>query len=176
MSQQPTLKSLSRELPNQAEIDQIVSQLVTESDRGAALVAGTLLEAGLKLAIACRFAQVDASTMKTWFEGSDAPIATFSSKIRIARGLAIFGPETQKKLMKIKDVRNAFAHALKPIDFSNPTLISACEIFTDERHPEKYKHPNGARVRYCATCIDLFQEFLKDSVLHGGREMVCNLP
>ena len=44
---QKTLSALSRDLPDEAEIAQLLDLIMLESDRGCALVAGALLEAGL---------------------------------------------------------------------------------------------------------------------------------
>jgi hypothetical protein len=45
----------------------------------------------------------------------DAPLATFSAKIRLAYALSIFGSSTRDDLDTIREIRNAFAHSTRPL-------------------------------------------------------------
>ena len=174
---QKTLSALSRDLPDEAEIAQLLDLIMLESDRGCALVAGALLEAGLLTAIMSRLVAVTPAERKAWTDTSDAPLSTFSQKIKIARGLGILGPATERTLSRVKDIRNAFAHALRPLNFSNPTIVSACQGLVVAKMPKlSDTGVPPARVRYASVCVGHFALLLADATANGGKEMTVNLP
>jgi len=56
----------------------------------------------------------------------DGPLATFARKISMAAALEIIGPISRVNLGIIRHVRNAFAHAKRPIKFSTPEVAGVC--------------------------------------------------
>jgi DNA-binding MltR family transcriptional regulator len=54
--------------------------------------------------------------------GPDRPLGTFSSRIRIAQALGIFGPKTAHDLNIMREIRNAFAHVIRKINFDTPEV------------------------------------------------------
>ena len=173
---QPTLADLSRTLPDEEEVSKLFELMENESDRGCALVAGSFVEAAVEMAVAARMVD-DKKVIDEVFYRSDSPAGSFSAKIKLAQGLGMFGPQTAEKLRRIKDVRNAFAHALRPLDFSHPTIVRACEQLDPRRpmvaHPPKL---SAARVRYIAMCRALFFHIYRKAQEEGGKIVKYDLP
>ena len=56
------------------------------------------------------------------------PMGTFDLKIKMAKALKIFGPETDHNLHLIRTIRNAFAHSSVPITFKTSAIIELCNF------------------------------------------------
>ncbi|MCW2350984.1 hypothetical protein [Sphingobium sp. B12D2B] len=122
-------------------------------------MAGAFTERSLWLAINCTIPDPGELVRKQWFEGPLAPFSTFAAKITLGRALNIYGSEMEGRLNTIKRIRNQFAHAPRPIDFSHPSIEEACEpFFVGEI--EKYR-PISGRSAYLAACMAL-AEMLQD--------------
>lgn len=171
----PTLSDLSRIPATEDELKQVFSLLETESDRGCALIAGSLLENTLAMTINCHLADCGEPFRKKLHEGSDAPLGTFSSKIKMGRALAIYDKRVQKSFETVKDIRNAFAHALRPLDFTNPTIISHVETLYDWKMPKQDGGLSPARIRYSAFCFSMGQRLYTAATTQGGKEMEISL-
>lgn len=122
-----SLAALSREMPAIADIDQFLKTLISEQDRSAAIMASSFTERGLELAIRSKLADPGEVITRSWFEGMGAPFGTFSAKIGLGEALAIFGPKMAFRLNAIREIRNAFAHSIMPIDFGHSTIKDACK-------------------------------------------------
>ncbi len=122
----PKLADLSRETLSEDEILNWKELITKESDRGAAIMAGALVEQALTKVIRSHLTDPGDKITKTWFEGQGAPFGTFAAKITLGRALGIYSDYTERRLIFIKDVRNAFAHSVRPLDFKHATLAAAC--------------------------------------------------
>lgn len=98
-----------------------------KSDRGAAILLATNLETALQSAIE-RLLAVSDDARHELFGSENAPIGTFSNKIRIGHALRIFGDETRGNLEIIRRIRNAFAHVKIPITFDTEQVRNACAL------------------------------------------------
>lgn len=171
----PTLADLSRKRPTFEELLTVFQLLETESDRGCALIAGAWLENLLQMAIDCHFADCGPDFRQRLYEGSGAPLGTFAAKIKIGRALSIYDAGIQKRFEKVKDIRNAFAHALRPLDFANPTIVSACTGLDKAPFPQEEDNLKPARIRYTAFCYAWGQKLFEVANEVGGREMDVKL-
>lgn len=172
----PSLSDLSRMKPTEEEISQLFDLMENESDRGSALVAGSFLETGLEMSIACLMV-ADIPIIESIFDGAMAPGKSFSAKIKLGLALGRYGPITADRLTIVKDIRNAFAHALRPLDFTHPTIVAACDklygppFFSGNPSPEI-----GARAKYLAFCHVLFAPLYHQAQRDGDREITYSLP
>src|ERR1700738_1268146 len=98
-----------------------------KGDRGAAILLATNLENTLQIAIR-RWLQISDPLRRELFREPASPAKTFSSKIIIAHALGIFGPTTRRNLDLIRTIRNAFAHAKKPIRFDDRPIADLCNF------------------------------------------------
>jgi hypothetical protein len=121
-SNQTTLKDLSRLMPN----GRIIKSLESVEARSATLVLSSLVDAYLELAIRSCFVPLNETQVGIIFRYATAPLSSFSSKISIGHALGIFNKDFEKQLNKLRDIRNAFAHSIIPIDFTNETIAKEC--------------------------------------------------
>ncbi|MGN6260294.1 MAG: MltR family transcriptional regulator [Ralstonia sp.] len=73
-------------------------------------------------------------------EGFNAPLGTFSSRIKAAHALGLITKEQFSDLEHLRKIRNEFAHSWQPIDFSHPKIAGHIKAFhysnIDDRFPE----------------------------------------
>lgn len=102
-----------------------MQELEAESDRGAAIFAGTFFECTLKLLLEELLNNV-AST-KTLLEDSNGGLNTFGAKINICYSLGYITIEEYQALYLLKNIRNKFAHNFEyQFSFNDPKIASQC--------------------------------------------------
>lgn len=94
--------------------------------RGAALLLGVHLEQALEVAIERRLRIVKSD--RTSMFGFDAPMGTFDRKIRVAHAVHLLTDTTRGNLDVIRRIRNAFAHAIRPLSFETKEIADACNL------------------------------------------------
>ena len=93
-----------------------------KNERGAAILLAANVENGLRYAIA-HFLNV--APVNKLFRSS---LRSFEAKTRIGREIEIFGSQMEINLDCIRAIRNAFAHAVKPISFTTPQVRDVCDV------------------------------------------------
>ena len=154
------LDRLARQSPQPSDFETWHDEIKAASnDRGAGILAATEVENRLEKAILFRLYLKVSSNGSELFIPS-APLGTFDAKIKIAFALGIIGPDTRELLNSIRKIRNAFAHAQRPIKFSTaevdsvvktmgtpkmrkPNLSSIWEI------PDLKEQPRATFIRIC---------------------------
>jgi hypothetical protein len=136
-----TLKKLIREHPTIADVFLTMSDKRPIEDRATAIMSAVELESALEEALINKMIPLSTEDIAGMFVGDSAPLSTFSAKIRICHALGIFGPKTRAELTVIRSIRNAFAHARKPIHFSTEEVAIACAKLT---YPERMRRPSVA--------------------------------
>lgn len=169
----PKLSDLSREMPNEDELENFSLMLASESsDRSAAIMAAGLLEHALYASIAGRLADPGKKILNDWFQGPNAPFGTFSAKIKLGRALGIYGPKMESALNAIKEIRNVFAHRSTPIDFNHPAIAKEVRRLFDE----PLLSEGAYKTRYCASCLAFSQKLVDDAFENGGKEIAVKFP
>jgi hypothetical protein len=102
----------------------IVSEIEKQSDRGAAILATAFLEEQL---IECIKASLmdDPQIVKNLFRGS-GPLAAFATKIDLGFLLKIYSKKMHRQLITIRDIRNKFAHRVRPLSFATEDIAALC--------------------------------------------------
>jgi len=111
-----------------------------KNDRGAAILIATNLENALESAI---IRQLQLGSKRRDLFGLNSPGGTFDFKIRIGHALRIFGDETRGNLDMIRSIRNTFAHAKIPIQFTEPAVTKACALLVIPRLLPPVSRPVG---------------------------------
>lgn len=150
-----TLADLSRLTPTPEEVAQLFPLMDSESDRGCALVAGCFLETAVQMSIESNLIE-EKAVVNAVFEGATAPASSFSAKIKIASALGMFGPVTAQRIGVVKDIRNAFAHALSPLYFDHPTITVYCRKLSEEPFFRGVPENISSRERYINFCQLIF--------------------
>lgn len=125
-----TLDALSQLIAAPLETEHF-SDLVIEmgsqgNDRAAAILAARHLEDALAFAIVSRL-KIDKNRFPDLF-GYNRPLGTFDNKIRFSYAIRLVTEETRTLLDVIRSIRNAFAHALIPIQFTTKQVSDACSL------------------------------------------------
>lgn len=95
------------------------------NDREAAILGTSMVDRGLEVALQSKFVDLSKRQKEVIFEGS-GPLASFSSKIKIAHALGLISIRVKEDLEKIRSVRNVFAHSLLDVSFETPEINNTC--------------------------------------------------
>jgi hypothetical protein len=110
-----------------AQILQLESEFRRENDRGLALVAASYLETQLRWFLEGYFSEsLSARERERLFEGPAAPLASFASRVALARALALIGPLSEHDLAVVRKIRNAFAHRFARLSFADAEVAKLC--------------------------------------------------
>jgi hypothetical protein len=112
-------KPNKRELPD--DLNPIMAELMKQSDRGAAIIAGSVLEQILEAAIKARLRPLLGGQQKALF-GRMAPLSTFSAKIELGFVIGLYSEAAYTNLNMIREVRNKFAHEFDALSFDHPLV------------------------------------------------------
>ncbi len=94
--------------PLPQDLNEFDSRLHGESDRSAALLAAALLDAQLESLFRARLKQHQDRLL-----GFDGPLATFSTRIKLAMALGWIDQDVEGDLDIIRNIRNRFAHSFE---------------------------------------------------------------
>jgi hypothetical protein len=153
------LKKLSRRRPLLGELIESVVDIQTDTDRGAALIAGSMLENALEDALQTLMREnMEPDELSDIF-GRLGFLSTFSAKITAGYAFRLYGKQTKADLEIVKDIRNAFAHSSIRVAFDTESVRSATESikFLERLKMEFGKPwpPATARGKFTQTCHHL---------------------
>jgi hypothetical protein len=122
------IRHLSRPLSKPwDEILDAFDEASTASPRAAAILVVALVEDTLRWSIGAYLrSDLTLEDDTRLFERQGAPLSSFHSKIEMAYALGVYGPVTRKDLLKLKEIRNAFAHSPHLITFHTPDISQEC--------------------------------------------------
>lgn len=106
------------------EGDDIVREMASSGDRAAIILAVSHTDDALGAMLVRRFRPELTKTELNALLTGDAPLATFSSRIRLGYALGVFGRHTRDDLVALQAIRNAFAHCRRPISFATAEVAA----------------------------------------------------
>ncbi|MFT3673491.1 hypothetical protein [Aestuariivirga sp.] len=112
--------------------------LSSASDRAAAIVAASLLEDRLEMAL--RLRMIDDDKVAAELFRSSGPLGSFASKIALGYLLKMYSDAARRDLVCIKDISNQFAHHLDIRDFQSQSIKNKTQNL---RLVEKHVFPYG---------------------------------
>jgi DNA-binding MltR family transcriptional regulator len=121
-----TLKKYAREEPTTDEHDKVVAEVQGDSDRAMVVLMGSMVDGSLEYLIRDHMRDDDAPFLDSIFYG-DGLLGSFSAKIRTAYALGLITADIREDLDTIREIRNACAHAKRPISFDLPQLKNVVE-------------------------------------------------
>lgn len=124
-----SLRRLSRQRIDKEDLQRVADEVRSMNDRPAAMVAATLVEDALEDAILSRMRKLTKAEYRDLFF-VDSPLATFSSKIRVASALKVVYRSWARQIVLVKEIRNVFAHARTHIDFATPEIMEHTKHIT----------------------------------------------
>lgn len=122
------LRELTKSKRSSEEEKTFFSEMRGLPDRLAAIMAATPLEDGLQDLILVRMVVLSRRDEDALFAG-EGPLSRFASRIKLAFSLGLIGEKTRRDLDRIREIRNAFAHARRHISFLTPEISNICKYF-----------------------------------------------
>lgn len=96
-----------------------------ESAKGAVLTASAFLDERLEDMVKTFLANVESTD--ELLSGFNAPLGTFSSRIKIAFSLGLIEKNEYDTLNIIRKIRNEFGHKWRDINFNSPKIKDLCD-------------------------------------------------
>jgi hypothetical protein len=112
-------------MPSSTEFSEMMEQIGQADPRAAALVLA-FIDSLLEFAIKINFVDLDETAFNKLFRDPTAPLSSFSAKISVAHALGVYGDEIRSQLDRLRIIRNAFAHSIRPITFDEPLVRKEC--------------------------------------------------
>lgn len=114
----------SKSEPEIEELERFLIKFNKESDRGAVLVAGTMLDERLKEIL--KSFLLDSKSTVDLLEGFNAPLGTFSSRIAACLSMGLIQKHEFDELNTIRKIRNEFAHTWDNASFETGLIKDLC--------------------------------------------------
>src|SRR5262249_15079476 len=111
----------------------LIEEIDKQRDRGAAILAASVLEDHLTQIIKTRLER-NPKIESRMFKGY-GPLASFAAKIDLGFLLGLYSPHVHKQFGYIREIRNEFAHNLQPLSFRSQRIKDLCSHL---------QHPPGA--------------------------------
>lgn len=161
------LKGMIKGSSAKIEPEAYLASLNNESDRGAIILAATLIDDALIEALSKLLSGINSDEADRLF-GYRGPLGTFSSRIILAQGLGIYSRRVRKQIEIIKEMRNIAAHAHLMVDFNTPQIRNALQSIFDDEAAADIDTWDAARLRHtyimlCAVNADYITEHGKTS-------------
>jgi hypothetical protein len=157
-------------MPGPFEIEGWFQRIDAMPDKECALAFGAMLEAVLEVAIGLNLSVLREKQFNEIFRDQHAPLNTLSARIIFSQSLGIVGEEMGNQLALIRSIRNAFAHAVMPVDFNDPTISAeAARLDVNKlRRPEFTMEgfKKDARGRFSEAVTTIFahlMEYIEDT-------------
>lgn len=162
-SAKKSLSHLSRAEIERDEFVAAVEELAKSTDRSAAIVGGAFVEDGLREVLSSLLKRKFDS--KAVFEDQGAPFGTFKQKIVAVQAFGYCTKELAEDANAIRDIRNQFSHALRPLTFDNPDIAATC--FALRNHHPDFDPKNWStwspRARFVTACQQISLKLMRQS-------------
>ena len=123
------LTRLSRQVPTRADFEAFHAEIKDETNnRGVTALLAANADIGLQLAIERNLLVTETDDHFGDLFRPGGLLNNFGAKIRIGYHMGIYGNVHKKNLDCILAVRNAFAHAPKPLTFDTPEVKAVCDL------------------------------------------------
>lgn len=153
----PTIREISYAKPTLEEKSQLPDAAVKGEPIVTAILGAAMIELELETLLRQRFPRITDSTWATMVR-ENGPFSTFDQKITAAFAFRIFDEVTKENLKIVKNIRNAFAHAKKLIDFDHELVAAELEKiqvpnFSKVFHRELQRKPAPPKIKYVLLCM-----------------------
>lgn len=145
--------------------DFVISEFKKESDRAAVILIAAVIDEKLTTILKSKLIAVPTAN-DDFFEGANAPISTFSSKIDLAFRLGVISAKMSRDIHLIRKIRNSFAHDIYGCSFENGgvksrvmELYNTCgmmsfyEHLIEENNPKVESGTRGVFLFFASTLI-----------------------
>lgn len=106
---------------------------------------------------------------KDLLEGFNAPLGTFSARIKAAFALGLITDRQQENLDRLRRIRNEFAHSWEPITFANQTVASHIAALHFIPLVSDFPETKAAKVRDCISSVLVEIRSTTEQIRSTGR-------
>ncbi|WP_126456712.1 MltR family transcriptional regulator [Sulfuriflexus mobilis] len=132
--------------PELEEIERFFSQFSKETDRGAALTAGAMLED--RLGDIIKGFLIDSKESEKLLKGTNAPFGTLSSRISACFALGLIDRIEFEEMETIRKIRNKFAHNWDKVSFQTDSIKDLTNSLP-WRGPAEFEKNTTIKDRFC---------------------------
>ena len=143
--------------PEIKQLGHFLSNFNKESDRGAALVAASMLDERLHEILINFF--VDKLASEILLSGFNAPLGTFSARASAAHALGLLQESEFKEITLIRKIRNEFGHGWQSVSFESGRVAELCSQLP-WLGPKELESESGPRARFNAAIAILLTDLL----------------
>ena len=143
--------------PEILELANFTQEFNRESDRGAALVAASLLDEQLRGILQAFF--LDSKVSRDLLDVANAPLGTFSARISAAYALGLIQKNEFDELNLVRKIRNEYGHKWRGVTFDDALIADLCRSLPWSG-PQDIGDENKARARFNFAIIALLTDLL----------------
>jgi DNA-binding MltR family transcriptional regulator len=140
--------------PTAEQIQAAFRELQGQTDRGAAVIAGSMLEEMLRILLVQRMTPLSNRRHDAIF-GKMAPLSSFSAKIEMALALGVITENFYYQLHAIREVRNRFAHQIEGLTFDHPDIQKAMHVARSRSPKAVHDDKSDFMLRFLASAYML---------------------
>jgi DNA-binding MltR family transcriptional regulator len=171
------LRELSRRTPTRAEVSATMAAFDAGVPIVIAILGQALIENELEQLLRPKFKRKDDAS---WSRLTDenGPLDTFNRKIRAAYAFGIIDDITQKNITVVRNIRNAFAHSKRLIDFNDEAILHELSNVTAPKgktYRAKALRVISATAKEGMIGADLFRMLCRQLTLELMRRQLKNL-
>lgn len=152
MAKSRGIHKVSREVPEDKDLNKAWKEINEGSDRSAAIIGAAFVGDSLQCALESRMIGLNSQVFNEIFNNVNGPLCSFSSKILLGFALGLYGPVLKMDLNVIRNIRNAFAHTMKPITFDIPEVENELKnlkfLEWNHQNPSIPGHPDPQEVSF----------------------------
>lgn len=132
-------------------INQLTRSLRDYDDRGLVLSLAAFAEEALGELLKAFMTPSEATAQL--IEGFNAPLGTFSSRIKAAYAIGLITKEQFLDLERLRKIRNEFAHSWKPVDISKQKVAALIEGMAFSRIDDHFPDTPSEKIRSSMSCL-----------------------
>lgn len=169
------LKDMSKpfEWGNPAAVEGYIESMWSENDRGVIILQGGIVEQLLEDALKAKMPHLNTDERDKLF-GYNAPITTFSNKMRVANAMGLVSRQMMGKIDLFREMRNACAHSREPISFQSDQIFNAVVCLVSDMRigiPRKDDH-EGIKMAFLLMGLLIMGTVVTGSVNEGHNRLV----
>jgi len=160
--------------PEVQTLSYFLAEFNKETDRGAALVAASMLDERLKEILSAYF--IEGKATQELLSGLSAPLGTFSARANTAAALGLIQENEFREITLIRKIRNEFGHDWQPRSFEKGSVADLCKQLP-WLGPAEYEKESTQRARFNAAVAMLLVDLLwRTRLVHQERRISRTWP
>lgn len=150
-------------------INQLAKELHNLDERGLILSLAAFAEDTLGTLLKAFLLQNNAT--KQLLEGFNAPLGTFSSRIKATYALGLITKEQYDDLEHLRKIRNDFSHTWRPITFADESIAAHIKEINYSNIVDEYPETPLEKVRTALSSLLIELQVTADQIKRKGRRV-----